>query len=108
MLYSILQNDIQCAMMYLQILLWRFEALQMYLFYCVIVQIIVEQNPVIPKINSGATYYTIYSNTCKIVFILLFIIYIYYILYTYLKNITKCNVYYRPDMAENRSDMDCE
>ena len=27
-------------MMYLQILLWRFEALQMYLFYCVIVQII--------------------------------------------------------------------
>ena len=26
-------------MMYLQILLWRFEALQMYLFYCVILQI---------------------------------------------------------------------
>ena len=25
----------------------------------------------IPKINSGATYYTIYSNTCKIVSILL-------------------------------------
>ena len=35
-----------------------------------------------PKINSGATHYTIYSNTCKIVSILLLIIYIYYILYT--------------------------
>ena len=68
--------------MYLQILLWRFKALQMYLFYCISYKWFVEQNPVIPKINSGATYYTIYSNTCKIVFILLFIIYICYILYT--------------------------
>ena len=36
---------------------------------------------------------------CKNVFNLLFIIYIYYILYTYLKNMTKCNVYYWPDMG---------
>ena len=68
-------------MMYLQILLWRFKALQMYLLYNRINDLS-KQNPVIPKINSGATYYTIYSNTCKIVSILLFIIYIYYILYT--------------------------
>ena len=39
-------------------------------------------DPVIPKIKSGARYYTIYSNTCTIVSILLFITYIYYILYT--------------------------
>ena len=97
--YKMIRYFIQCAMMYLQIILWKFEALQMYVFYSVILQIFVEQNPVIPKINSGATYYTIYSNMCKIVFILLFIIYIYYILYTYLKNMTKYNVYYRPDMG---------
>ena len=35
-----------------------------------------------PKEKGGARYNTIYSNTCTIVFILLFIIYIYYILYT--------------------------
>ena len=68
-------------MMYLQILLWRFKALQMYLLYNRINDLS-KQNPVIPKINSGATHYTTYSNTCKIVSILLFIIYIYNILYT--------------------------
>ena len=51
-----------------------------------------EQNPVIPNINSGAN-------------IILYIIWVYklyllhYILYTYFKNMLKCNVYYRPDMG---------
>ena len=30
----------------------------MYIFYCVKLQLLVEQNPVIPNINSGATIYT--------------------------------------------------
>ena len=35
--YKTILYFIEGAMMYLQILLWRYEALQMYLFYCVIV-----------------------------------------------------------------------
>ena len=51
----------------------------MHIFYCIKLQLLVEQNPVIPNINSGAN-------------IILHIYYecincIYYILYTYLKNI---------------------
>ena len=51
-----------------------------------------EQNPVIPNINSGAN-------------VILYIIWVHklyllhYILYTYFKNMLKCNVYYRPDMG---------
>ena len=60
--------------MYLKLLLvlWRFEALSMYLFYY---KYMVEQNPVIPNIQSGAIHYIIYSITVKIVSIVLFIIY---------------------------------
>ena len=62
--------------MYLKILLWRFEVLQMYLFYCVILQIIGRAKSCDPQHkNSGATYYIIYSNKLKIVFIILSIIY---------------------------------
>ena len=78
--------------MYLKILLWRFELLQMYLFYCVTLQKPVEQNPVIPNINSGATHYIIYSISAKLYLL-------YYLLYTNLKHMWKCNMYYRPDMG---------
>ena len=57
-----------------------------------ILQLSVEQNPVILNTNSGAN-------------VMLYIIWVhklyllYYILYTYLKNMSKCNVYYWPDMG---------
>ena len=46
----------------------RFQVLQMYLRY----YIKVEQNPVIPNINSSATHYSIYITSAN---------YIYYIIY---------------------------
>ena len=42
----------------------------MHIFYCVKLQLLVEQNPVIPNINSGAKHYTIYIMSAKIVFVI--------------------------------------
>ena len=61
----------------------------------------VEQNPVIPNINSGAKHYIIYitSENC-----------IYYIIYCTRISKTCGNVTCITSLtwAENRSDMDCE
>ena len=66
--------------MYLKILLWRFEVLQMYLFYCVILQIISRAKSCDPQHkNSGATYYIIYSISVELYLL-------YYLLYTKLKH----------------------
>ena len=72
MIYSIM-----CATMYLHILSKMFELLQMYLFYCVLLQLPVKQNPVIPNRNSGAKQYNIYimSDNC-----------IYYIIHVFEKH----------------------
>ena len=52
--------------MYLHMLLMMFELLEMYLFYCISLQLPVKQNPVIPNRNSGAKQYNIYimSDNC--------------------------------------------
>ena len=73
MIYSI-----KCATMYLHILSKRFELLQMYLFYCILLQLPVKQNPVIPNRNSGAKPCIIYimSENC-----------IYYIIHVFEKHV---------------------
>ena len=62
--------------MYLHILSKTFEL--MYLFYCILLQLLVKQNPVIPNRNSGAKHYTIYimSENC-----------IYYIIHIFEKHV---------------------
>ena len=55
--------------------------------------IFVKQNPVIPNTELWCYCYITHYMSEYIVFITL------YILYTYFKNILKCNVYYRPDMG---------
>ena len=75
--------------MYSNILLRGFKYFECIYFIVWKLQLLVEQNPVIPNINSGAN-------------IILYIIWVhklyllYYILYT---NMWKCNMYYRPDMG---------
>ena len=63
-----------------------------YILLCKI-SIFVEQNPVIPNTELRCYCYITHYMSEYIVFITL------YILYTYFKNILKCNVYYRPDMG---------
>ena len=75
----------------------------MHIFYCVKLQLLVEQNPVIPNINSGAkTILYIYYYECTNC--------IYYIIYcTHIRKTcgsVKCIT--SLTWAENRSDMDCE
>ena len=68
----------------------------MHIFYCVKLQLLVEQNPVIPNINSSAKRYITYIMSANCIY---YIIYCTHIWYTYLKNMWKCNMYYRPDMG---------
>ena len=71
----------------------------MYTFYCVKLQLLVKQNPVIPNINSGANIILYTLGVHK-----LYLLYIVYVFekYTYETCITGLT------WAENRSDMDCE
>ena len=80
-----------------------------YIYYCVKLQLLwVEQNPVIPNINSGATiilYTLLVHKNC-----------IYYIIYcTHIWKKYMCEICVWKNVcitgltwAENRSDMDCE
>ena len=85
--------------MYLHILSKMFELLQMYLFCCVLVQLLVKQNSVIQNRNSGAKQYNIYimSDNC-----------IYYIIHVSEKACKNVTCITGLIWAENRSDMDCE
>ena len=88
--------------MYLNILLRRFLALQMNLFYCVKLYLTSRAKSCDPqKTYSGATHYIIYVIITKCNY--------YYIYCTRIRN--KCgNVTCVTGLtwAENRSDMDCE
>ena len=70
----------------------------MYLQY----SIKVEQNPVIPNINSGAKHYSIHITSANYIY---YITYIVYEFETYARNATCITGL---TWAENRSDMDCE
>ena len=54
--------------MYLHILSKTFELLQMYLFYCILTQLSVKQNPVIPNRNSSAKHYIIYIMSANCIY----------------------------------------
>ena len=77
----------------------QFELLQMYLFYCVLLQLPVKQTPVILNRNSGAKQFNIYimSDNC-----------IYYIIHIFEKACKNVTCITGLIWAENRSDMDCE
>ena len=44
----------------------------MYLLYCVYLQLKVEQNPVIPNINSSAKHYIIYITSANCIYYIIY------------------------------------
>ena len=71
----------------------------MHIFYCVQLQLLVEQNPVIPNINSGANIILYTLSVHKL--------YLLYILHIFEKHMYETCIT-GLTWAENRSEMDCE